>query len=240
MTRRYLAAVAAFAALVASGSAQAQGHFYGRLDTGWSFARDAKFKDKRAIDPNCFLIVTVSGVCGGELNHLGSSFVLGIGVGYQFPGGFRADYTYGHRSGYDLKGKDPAGTSFDPKVQSDSHLVNGYFDLPKWGSVKPYIGGGIGWSRNKMDRIKWNDGGSSGVLTGGKKTDRAYQITIGAVFEPADKLKLDIGYRYFDFGRIHKAAGPDQSGMFNASGITGPADGKLRAHEILFSIRREL
>ncbi len=213
---------------------------YVRLEVGHSVARRADFRDNDANAANCFIVTTPSGACGAALNHLGSSTTYGIGVGYNFGNGFRGDISYGHREGYNLRGRDPQDTDFDPPVSSKSLLVSGYYDFPMLlGTVQPYAGGGFGRSDNHMSSLKWHDTSSSGVLPGGKNNALAWQFSVGAnVFLPAD-LVLEFGYRYMDMGKFKKAAGPDLQGQFHGPGVgTGPASGRLRADEIFLSLRR--
>ena len=113
------------------------------------------------------------------------------------------------------------------------------FDLPfDWAGVKPFIGGGIGYGRNKMDPIKWQDPTSSGVLPGGSSSGLVWQLTFGADIRLPEKWILEIGYRYADLGKIKKDAGPDLAGQFNPPpNGTGSATGKLRTDEVTIGFR---
>jgi opacity protein-like surface antigen len=236
--------LAAFATLAISGPLHAQSGGSGlgpyvRAEAGFSKAVNPHFRDDNPHSPNCFLLA-VSGPCTGELDKLGNGRTLGIGVGYRFPGGIRADVTYNRRSGFELKGWDPAGTYFDPPVKTDTLMFSGTFDLPvKLGSFKPYVGLGIGRTKNDMKPINWFDPGCcTGTLTGGKKSDTAWQIALGGDIDLSGGLVLEIAYRYTDLGKIVKNAGPDQAGQFFGPGsVTGPASGKLRTNELLLALR---
>jgi opacity protein-like surface antigen len=225
-----------------SGSSSGVGPFV-RAEAGFSKAVNPNFRDDNPSSPNCFLIAASGPTCTGELNKLGNGRTLGVGVGYRLPGGIRADVSYNRRSGFELKGADPAGTSFDPPVKTDTVMVNGTFDIPvKLGSVKPYIGLGIGRTKNDMKPINWFDGADRGTLTGGKKNDTAWQFTLGGDIDLTGGWVLELAYRYTDLGKIVKNAGPDQvpsatTGPFNASGITGSGSGKLRTNELLMAVR---
>jgi opacity protein-like surface antigen len=241
--RRWMsvARAALIVALSAGGAAHAQKSPPGpylKAELGYSKARDADFREDNPNSPDCFLYVT-STTCGGTLNDLGNGWTGGIGVGYRTGSGFRVDLTYNRRSGYNLSGTDPAGTIYDPDVTSDAFMLNGTYELPMvFGAVRPFIGGGIGTSRNEMDALKWSDPGCcSGTLNGGKKTDTAWQFTLGADIALQDKWTLEVLYRYTDMGKFVKNAGPDQSGNFSGSGSTISATGKLRANEIIVGVR---
>jgi opacity protein-like surface antigen len=242
----FAGALLAIALLTPATPAEAQSGVYLKLDSGWAWGKSAGFQEDDPSSPDCFLVVTATPTttCGGKLNDLGSSFVIGAGVGYRFTPMFRADVTYSHRGGFNLKGWDPAGTYFDPDVTSDAIMVNGFFDMPYKiaDRAQPYIGLAIGRSKNKMDALKWNDPGCcSGVLNaGGSHTSTAWQFTLGAAISIAPMWLLDVGYRYSDLGEFKKPAGPDQANNFTGSGSTTSATGKLRTNEILFSLRRDL
>jgi opacity protein-like surface antigen len=214
---------------------------YVRADIGWSWARNADFADDAAVSPTCFIAVNYPGVCGASLNSLGSSAIFGVGAGYRFGNGFRADVTLEYRGGYNLSGSDPEGTYFDPQVTSKGALINGYYDLPLvLGPFRPYVGGGIGYSKNKMDPINWYDSTSSGTLPGGSTNSVAWQLTLGTNIDLGDKWVIDVRYRYSDFGRFKKDAGPDLAGQFNPPpNGTGPATGYLRASEVIVGVRRD-
>jgi opacity protein-like surface antigen len=219
---------------------------YVKLDTGYSWAKAPNVRDDDPTSPNCVLQPATGTVCNGALNSVGSSFILGAGVGYRFPLGFRVDVTYQNRGGFNLTGSDPAGTTFDPKVASNAILLNGYYDIPYTiaGRVTPFVGGGIGWTKNKMDHLMWNDQGafpSSGGLPGGSWSGTAWQLTVGADVKLTDNWVLEIGYRYVDLGKIIKEAGSGTSGSaFNAANYTTPLTGKLRANEFLLNFRYDL
>jgi len=213
---------------------------YGVLSVGYSSARNANFQDD-ASGPgsDCFLITTGT-TCTGTLDDLGSGYSAEIGVGLLFSDAFRADITYGRRDGYDLTGSDPAGTAFDPAVTSDSIMLNAYYTFPvTWFKrLKPYLGAGVGASKNEMNPLHWSDGTSSGTLPGGSNTGFAWQATAVLDILLSEKWTLDLRYRYMDMGEFTKDRGSDVSGgPFHASGVTGSATGRLQADEIVLGLR---
>lgn len=242
MRTQYVAAMVALSIagpLYAQSSPSSKVGPFIRAEAGFSKAVNPHLRDDDPSSPNCFLIAAVGPTCTGELDKLGKGKTLGIGVGYRFPGGIRMDVSYNRRSGFDLSGCDPAGSCFDPPVKSDAVMLNGTFDIPvKLGPVSPYIGLGIGRTKNDMKPINWFDGGSSGTLTGGSKNDTAWQVTLGGDIDLTGGWVLEIAYRYTDLGKIVKHAGLDQAGVFHGPGIpTGSATGKLRTNELLMAVR---
>jgi opacity protein-like surface antigen len=214
------------------------GDIYLRADLSYSNARSAGLQDDNPGSPECVMQTAGGGACSGSLGNLGNGTAFGVGAGYRFTDMIRGDLTYQRRSGYSLSGADSAGTNFDPPVTSDSVMVSGYLDIPvEVQSVRPYIGLGIGRSRNEMDPLKWNDPGCcSGTLTGGKATSTAWQVTLGANILLDKSWTLEMFYRYADMGDIKKERGADQAGLFG-TGVTGSMTGKLRTDEFGISIR---
>jgi len=212
---------------------------YVRAELGYSAARSANFRDDRAVSADCFIAVSYPGVCGASLDALGSSGLATVAIGYRLAPGIRGEISYGYRNGYSLHGYDPEGTYFDPPVKSKTLLFSAFFDLPvTFDRVHPYVGIGIGRSRNTMDHLKWDDGTDSGVLPGGSNSDRAWQLTLGADVRLNERLVVEGGYRYMDMGKFKKSAGADLVGQFNpAPNGTGSATGRLRADEVFFAVR---
>jgi len=243
MGTRFALALASIAALAAAPDAAAQLYF--QVNTGWSWAQNAKMTDTDTTHQTCVLAsasTVPNAPCDGTLNHLGSSWIIGAGVGYRLSHGFRVDVTYNNRSGYNLSGSDPAGSTFDPKTTANTVMANGYYDLPVkiTDKVTPYVGGGIGRSRNKVNTITWSDSPtSSGQIPGGSTTSTAWQLTLGADIRVTQNWVIDVGYRYTDLGDL-KTTGGATTGGFNNANYTTPLQGKLRANEFLLNFRYEL
>ena len=68
--------------------------------------------------------------------------------------------------------------------------------------MTPYLGGGVGISRNKVGSQKQYD---EGAPNGGYFNDKtisqfAYKLSAGSLFSLTEKLSLDINYQYVDLG----------------------------------------
>jgi opacity protein-like surface antigen len=91
------------------------------------------------------------------------------------------------------------GTVLDSGIGKATSLglfANAFYDFNSGGSFQPYVGGGIGLSRNKVDyRPSDIDVGQ------GKQTKFAYQLTAGATYKISDSVEVFGQYRYRDNGR---------------------------------------
>ncbi len=192
------------------------GGFYLRLDSGWSFSRDA----------------------GGDIDtDFGDSYLVGGGAGYRFNDYLRADVTISYRGGYDIDDAQTlSGSSF--AVQGDASsltgMVNAYVDVGRFGRVTPYVGGGIGVSRNTISDLSATFAGVSATVDDETSTSFAWQASAGLGIEVAPNLAIDVGYRYMDLGSIETG---DTVTVGGASIGGAASDGDLRAHEIQVGLR---
>jgi opacity protein-like surface antigen len=149
-----------------------------------------------------------------------------VGFGYQFNSWFRADVTGEYRGGSSFQALEvltdktvlPGNTSnqqyadfYRANLSSYIAMVNGYVDLGTWYGVTPYVGGGVGVAYNKLAGM--TDQGSAfpgngnlyptgGYFNDGNKTNFAWALMAGLSFNVTQNLKLDLGYRYLDYGKF--------------------------------------
>lgn len=229
-------AVSAFM-LTAAGTVQAQ--LYWRADIGYSSATDAEIKDVNFASDQ-FICGNAACTVPGQLDDIGSAFVIGGGVGWRFNQNFRVDGTVAYRTGYKLDDSDAFPSNFKADITSWNLMANGYYDFPlAWG--KPYVGAGIGWASNKIDDIV-NSGGALGPLSitvpGGTKSGFAWALMAGVGIPLSPTLTLDIFYRYTDLGDIASDSGVASCAPVACPGATySGAKGKLRANELMIGLR---
>ncbi|WP_194164621.1 outer membrane protein [Microvirga thermotolerans] len=128
---------------------------------------------------------------------------LGAGIGYRLASWLRADLTVDHRFGGPYEGRrfGVSSLAFDrADFQATTVLVNAYLDLPLWSGVTPYLGAGIGIGRNRFDDAARLAGAEAVPLPSGTRTALAWALTGGVAIDLADRLKLDLAYRYTHLG----------------------------------------
>jgi opacity protein-like surface antigen len=155
-----------------------------------------------------------------------SSGMFDLGFGYQFNNWFRADLTGEYRGGAEFQTlemlADPTiltghttgqqyADFYRANLSSYVFMVNGYVDLGTWYRVTPYVGAGVGLSYNRLfgftDTGYAYPGNGNQYPTGGfssdaGKTNFAWALMTGLTFNVTQNLKLDVGYRYLDYGRF--------------------------------------
>lgn len=226
----FLGTIAAF---ILSGAAFAQDSgYYVRADLGHSKARDAGFSNQPT--PG-----TQFPQLAGTIENVDSSSVFGLGVGYQFSKNLRADMVYNQRNGYKLNGNDSGLPifAFNADIKSDTAFLTGYytFDMP---TVKPYLGLGGGWARNKMGSLSFKTPDNTGSGPGGTKNNFAWQFVAGLDVPMTNTLTFNIAYHYVDVGQVKTNAGANVSNIqgfetYTADGIKG----NLRTQELQVGLR---
>jgi opacity protein-like surface antigen len=142
-----------------------------------------------------------------------SAFLAGGGVGYQFNKWLRADATAEYRFKSKFKGFDSyddglglpgsAGTNDYTSAKSEILLLaNAYVDLGTWYGFTPYLGAGIGTSRNTIHGLVDVNVPQNGLAYAGSdsKWNFAWALYAGFGYQISPNLTLDVAYRYINLG----------------------------------------
>lgn len=228
--KKIMMAMAMFCSLAA---APAHAQTYWRLETGYSDANSAGFKDR---DWANFGIICADRFCSApaRLDNIGNSPILGIGVGHRFTPHVRADVTLTYRGGYRLNDRD-ADAHYSATIRSTALMLNGYYDFMA-GNGGPYLGLGVGWAHNRMGPMVQDFGtGFQNMLSGAKKNNAAFALMAG-VGIPISGWTIDLGYRYVNLGKF--GTGTVYSNRFFSMNIPSiGANGKLTGHELTLGFR---
>lgn len=134
-------------------------------------------------------------------------------------------------------------------VSSIVGMVNGYIDLGTFWSITPYIGAGVGVAQNRISGL--TDQGVSydslggvfptgGYFRDGKKTNFAWALMAGLSYSVTSNLKLEVGYRYMNLGKLSsgKAQCFDQiTGVAGNCGDWKVQTSKLDSHDVRVGMR---
>lgn len=228
--KKIMTAMVMFCSLAA---APAHAQTYWRLETGYSDANSAGFKDR---DWANFGILCADRFCSApaRLDNIGNSPILGVGVGHRFTPHVRADVTLTSRGGYRLNDRD-ADAHYSATIRSTALMLNGYYNFMA-GNGGPYLGLGVGWAHNRMGTMVQDFGtGFQNMLSGAKKNNAAFALMAG-VGIPTSGWTIDLGYRYVNLGKF--GTGTVYSNRFFSMSIPSiGANGKLTAHELTLGFR---
>jgi opacity protein-like surface antigen len=186
------------------------------LGTGWYLRGDIGYADNNLPTMNY-------GAVPFTHEEFSKGWMGGLGAGYQFNKWLRADATIDRSVQNPVQGSlhlvgigacTPPGAIAGcdvnlrgGKYNSTRVLLNGYIDLANWSGMSPYVGAGIGFSRNELngmsgDVIDTANGTDYGTLFtySGSRMNFAWALMAGVAVDIAPHVKLDVGYRFIDVG----------------------------------------
>lgn len=226
--RMFLSCMAAAAVLASAASAHAEDLLspYVGLKAGASFAQadDVSFHNPR-----------LKSSIGDDYNDTNAMLAASVGAGLRGTP-FRAELEYAWRDGANFTRDDNIGAGAGqparqtPRVQSQSVMAYGFYDIDTGTRFTPFLSGGLGVSINKAKAYQtqpssdWNE-----AFTGKTRTEFAWGVGAGVAVSVMPSLSLDVGYRYVDLGKW-------SVGEMRA---TGDEDltGSLRSHEVYAGLR---
>lgn len=192
------------------------------------------------------------GAPGTSVSAQGMEFdsapTFGVGVGYQFNSWLRADITGEYRGAASFSGIDvvsfngtPVGVDqYTGKKSEWLLLANAYADLGTWWNVTPFVGAGIGTSRNTIsgftDTCPVGCGGGS-VAYGGtaSKWNFAWAIHAGLAYHVTNNFTVELAYRYLDLG---DAASGDLITYTGVNAINNPMEFRhITSHDLKLGVR---
>ena len=174
------------------------GGWYLRGDIGMSNQSVSKLHNALYDVPG----TTVTGVGIG----FDSAPIFGVGVGYQFNNFLRTDFTAEYRGKANFHGMDivnAASTNIYTGSKSEAlFLANIYADLGTWWCLTPFIGAGIGASRNTISSFT-DFGPNTTSIAYGAQTSQwnfAWAAHAGVGWKVNNNLTVELAYRYVDLG----------------------------------------
>ena len=136
----------------------------------------------------------------------GSAF--GFSVGKYVTDSFRLELEAIKRTNYEYDVNSllfPASAN-KAKIETHALFINGFYDFQPFSisntPITPYLGGGVGISRNKIGTIvEHEDGPPNGMTTDGDTINQfAYKLSAGTLFSLTEQLSLDVNYQYVNLG----------------------------------------
>ena len=144
---------------------------------------------------------------------------FGLGIGYTVNNWLRFDVTGEYRGAANFHGLDvgaiPAGGFADDRYTGSksewTFLFNGYVDLGTWWNITPFVGAGVGFSRNTISNFGdisvcvnslscAGSGGSDAYGPTASKWNFAWALHAGLAYQVYRNVTLELAYRYIDLG----------------------------------------
>lgn len=173
-----------------------------------------------------------------------------VGVGYQFNDWLRADLTAQYRGAADFSALDryettddgnPAtfdGTNdYSARKSELALMANAYVDMGTYSGVTPYIGAGIGASRNTISNFTDVNVPVAGVGYGATHSQwqLAWALHAGLGYQINDRVTLDLSYSYMNLG---DAQSGDLIAYDGTNAVYNPMIfNDIRSHDIKLGLR---
>lgn len=130
-----------------------------------------------------------------------------VGAGYVATTRIRVEATAQYRPTFSFNGRaNFVQTSGRQDVSADisslSALVSGYADLPGRGPFSPFLGCGVGLSRNTIGETRMEFPRTTTIVPGATRTGFAFLLSGGTAVRIREKVSVDVGWRYLDAGVV--------------------------------------
>lgn len=105
---------------------------------------------------------------------------------------------------------------YNGRISSTVFLFNAYLDLGNWSGFTPFVGAGIGYASHRISNLtdvgaqsNYTAGAltsvsSSGLVSFANRTQGsvAYAVMAGVGYDVSQNVKLELGYRYLNMGKV--------------------------------------
>ncbi len=213
---------------------------------GWYLRGDIGFSNQRvkSVTPS-FLDPGISVASAGR--GFDSAGIFGLGVGYRVNNWFRADVTGEYRGNANFHGLDivsfNGATAFTDEYRASKSewlvLANAYVDLGTWWCVTPFIGAGVGGSRNTISNFVDVNTPNLGVAftPDASKWNFAWALHAGVGYKVSPNVTLELAYRYVDLGDGVTGALSDFTGFTRGRTMQFK---DITSHDLKFGVRWDL
>ena len=123
-------------------------------------------------------------------------------------------------------------------IETTSLFINGFYDFQPFSigntSITPYLGGGIGISRNKMGTTIGLNNGVPDIDTkeGNTISEFAYKLSAGTLFSLTEQLSLDVNYQYVNLGEF------ESSTAITGGNLQSPINGgDIKSQELMVGLQ---
>ena len=173
-------------------------------------------------------------------DDLGTGSAFGISAGKYITDNFRLELEVIKRTGYEMDTTDSDNNLMEANITSKSIFINGFYDFQPFSlgntPITPYLGGGVGISKNKMGTTHENR--PNATLDGKTISQFAYKVAAGTLVSLTENVSLDINYQYVNLGNLKSGVGVyNQNGIFQANLPAGINGGEIKTQELMVGLQ---
>ena len=172
-------------------------------------------------------------------DDLGTGSAFGFSVGKYLNDNFRLELEVTKRTSYELDTyilQSPTDVD-TANIDTTSLFINSFYDFQPFTisntPITPYVGGGIGISRNKMGITTQLTNGVPVSFIGSHTTSEfAYKLSAGALVSLTEQLSLDVNYQYVNLGEF------ESSTAISGGNLQRPINGgEIKTQELMIGLQ---
>ena len=175
---------------------------------------------------------------------LGTGSAFGFSVGKYLTNSFRLEIEAIKRTGYeyDTPFVQFTNNAFEANIQTEALFVNGFYDFQPFSmsntAITPYLGGGVGISKNKMGTtdVILNGIPNGQTVDGNTIHQFAYKLSAGTLVSLTEQLSLDVNYQYVNLGAF-KSGTPFSNTFGGGTLQRGFNGGEIKSQELMVGLQ---
>ncbi len=180
-----------------------------------------------------------------ENEDLGTGSAFGFSVGKYLTDSFRLELEAIKRTGYeyDARSSSVSATTFEANIQTEALFVNGFYDFQPFSmsntAITPYLGGGVGISKNKMGTtdVIFNGIPNGQTVDGNTIHQFAYKLSAGTLVSLTEQLSLDVNYQYVNLGSFKGGTNQFDDGVLGTVLARPTNGGEIKTQELMVGLQ---
>ena len=176
---------------------------------------------------------------------LGTGSAFGFSVGKYLTNSFRLEIEAIKRTGYeyDTPFVQFTNNAFEANIQTEALFVNGFYDFQPFSmsntAITPYLGGGVGISKNKMGTtdVILNGIPNGQTVDGNTIHQFAYKLSAGTLVSLTEQLSLDVNYQYVNLGSFKGGTNQFDDGVLGTVLARPLNGGEIKTQELMVGLQ---
>ena len=176
---------------------------------------------------------------------LGTGSAFGFSVGKYLTNSFRLEIEAIKRTGYeyDTPFVQFTNNAFEANIQTEALFVNGFYDFQPFSmsntAITPYLGGGVGISKNKMGTtdVIVNGIPNGQTVDGNTIHQFAYKLSAGTLVSLTEQLSLDVNYQYVNLGSFKGGTNQFNDGVLGTVLARPLNGGEIKTQELMVGLQ---
>ena len=199
----------------------------------------AKGGVSKSMDTGIMSYENGGGVTNLNDDDLGTGSAFGISAGRYITDNLRLELEVIKRTSYELDTSLESNRTSTLKgdIDSNSVFINGFYDFQPFSisntAITPYLGGGLGISRNEMGTTTETTAEGITNLDGKKINQFAYKVSAGTLVSLTESLSFDINYQYVNLGSFKSGVSAGAGGTLDKP----LNEGEIKTQELMLGLQ---